>query len=72
MLVLLSQVPGSMVLYTAPAEEAADQGPEAQEHGLKDEDDPSYPGSRMCKRCQTKSYLRQGICYNMACVPWID
>jgi len=28
-----------------------------------------YQGPRTCRRCGQKAYLRQGICYNMECVP---
>jgi len=63
------------VVSAAPTEAAPNPTHEVaptQEAGIKDEDQWWYQGPRFCLKCKTKSYLRQNICFNMNCVPWIN
>lgn len=30
-----------------------------------------YQGPRTCRKCNQRTYLRGGICYNMDCVSWM-
>ena len=65
----------TQVVSAAPAEAAPNPTHEVaptQEAGIKDEDQWWYQGPRFCLKCKTKSYLRQNICFNMNCVPWIN
>lgn len=34
------------------------------------EEEPDWQGPRLCTRCGKHTYLREGVCYNMECVPW--
>ena len=59
----------------APTEAAPNPAPEVaptEEVGLLDESQWWSEGPRFCWKCKTKNYLRQNVCFNMNCVPWID
>lgn len=58
--------PGSNPPPPPPPPPASDPGGPAA-----DEPDYAWQGVRMCARCGQRSYLREGVCFNLECVSWL-
>lgn len=60
-------VPPSPALPTAGADPAPPPSPAGGEAEV-DENAWWYQGPRTCRKCNQRTYLRGGVCYNMDCV----
>ena len=63
MMSLVGQVQGQVQSGSAGA--APDAGGTPKDDGSSD-----FQGVRYCQRCGKNAYLREGVCFNMECVPW--
>ena len=63
MMSLVGQVQGQVQSGSAGA--APDAGGTPKDDGSSD-----FQGVRYCQRCGKNAYLREGVCFNMDCVPW--
>jgi hypothetical protein len=71
MMTLVQQVQGQAVPGVPPAGSPPGDTPAPTSEGDAGTYHGSDQGVRMCSRCGKVAYLREGVCFNLECEPWL-